>query len=425
MEYRNMDRETLLQAQKTCLETYKKYQDMKLSLDLSRGKPSKEQLDLSMGILDVLNSQADLKAENGTDCRNYGVLDGIPEAKKLLGDMMGTDPENVMVLGNSSLTIMFLLFTHAMLNGLSGEAPMASQPKRKFLCPAPGYDRHFGMTESFGFELVTIPMKEDGPDMDMVEELVKNDETVKGIWCVPKYQNPMGIVFSDEVVRRFGNLQPKAKDFRIYWDNAYCVHGLYEEDPELPDILKVCEEAGNPDMVYEFGSTSKVAFPGDGVAAVAASAANLKDFQNYLKNGMIGPDKVNQLRTVRYFKNISSLKSHMAKQAAIMRPKFEKVEEILETELGALGIAGWICPRGGYFISFDTMEGCAKRTIELCKEAGVKFTPAGSTYPYGKDPQDKNIRIAPSFAGMEEIEMAAKIFAESVKLASLEKLLAE
>ena len=422
MDYSVMKTEEQKKEQEKCLAEYRKYQELGLSLDLSRGKPSAEQLALSMGILDSLKSTSVLHTQNGTDCRNYGGLDGIEEAKDLMRKMLGTKQTNVMVLGNSSLTIMFLLFNHAMLDGLLGETPMCMQKKRKFLCPAPGYDRHFGLTEYFGFELVTVPMKEDGPDMDVVEKLVASDETIKGIWCVPKYQNPTGVVFSEEVVKRFAALKPKAKDFRIFWDNAYCIHDLYKEEHEIPDLLDLAEKEGNGDMVYEFCSTSKVAFPGDGIAAFATSPANMIAFKNYLKQGTIGPDKINQLRQVRYFHSIGEMKKHMKKQADIMRPKFEMVERILEEELGSAKIASWTNPRGGYFISFDTMEGCAKRTIELCRDAGVKFTPAGATFPYGKDPKDSNIRIAPSFASAEEIEMATKIFAVSVKLATLEKL---
>ncbi len=422
MNYSAMSKEEQKNEKEACLAAYREYQDLGLSLDLSRGKPSAEQLALSLGILDSLKSTSVLNTQDGTDCRNYGGLDGISEAKDLMRKMLGTKSTNIMVLGNSSLTIMFLLFNHAMLDGLLGETPMCMQKKRKFLCPAPGYDRHFGMTEYFGFELITVPMKEDGPDMDIVEELVNSDETVKGIWCVPKYQNPTGVVFSDEVIKRFANLKPKAKDFRIFWDNAYCIHDLYKESHEIPDLLELAEKAGNADMVYEFCSTSKVAFPGDGIAAFATSPANMIAFKNYLKQGTIGPDKINQLRQVRYFHSIGEMKKHMKKQAEIMCPKFEMVEHILEEELGDCRIASWTSPRGGYFISFDTMEGCAKRTVELCRDAGVKFTPAGATYPYGRDTMDSNIRIAPSFASAEEIRMATKIFAVSVKLATLEKL---
>lgn len=392
---------------------------MSLHLDLSRGKPSKEQLDLSVDMLDVLTSRSVLDSEDGTDCRNYGGADGIIEAKKLMADLIDVSPAQVMVFDNSSLNLMFQVLAHAMIDGLSGCDPMLLQKKRKFLCPAPGYDRHFAITERFGFELITIPMKDDGPDMDVVKKYVENDETVKGIWCVPKYQNPTGIVFSDEVVQAFAGLNPKAADFRIYWDNAYCVHFLYpEEHCEIPDILKLCEEAGHPDMVYEFCSTSKITFPGDGISAVASSAANLADLRNYFKYETIGPDKINQLRHVRYFRNAQGVRAHMAKHADILRPKFEMVLKVLEEELGGTGLAKWTSPKGGYFISLDTLPGCAKETVRLCKEAGVTFTNAGATFPYGHDPKDQNIRLAPSFATLEEIEQATKVLTECIKEAS-------
>lgn len=389
---------------------------MSLHLDLSRGKPSKEQLDLSVDMLDVLTSRSVLDSEDGTDCRNYGGADGIVEAKKLMADLIGVSPAQVMVFDNSSLNLMFQVLAHAMIDGLSGCKPMLLQKKRKFLCPAPGYDRHFAITERFGFELITIPMKEDGPDMDMVRRYVEKDEEVKGIWCVPKYQNPTGIVFSDEVVEAFAELNPKAKDFRIFWDNAYCVHGLYPEDNcEIPDILSLCEKAGHADMVYEFCSTSKITFPGDGISALASSTSNLADLKNYFKYETIGPDKINQLRHVRYFRNVQGVHAQMKKHADILRPKFEMVEKILEEELGGTGLAEWTLPRGGYFISLNTLPGCAKETVRLCKEAGVIFTNAGATFPYGHDPEDRNIRLAPSFATLEEIEQATRILAQCIR----------
>lgn len=392
---------------------------MSLHLDLSRGKPSKEQLDLSVKMLDVLNSNSVLDSEDGTDCRNYGGADGIVEAKKLMADLIDVSPAQVMVFDNSSLNLMFQVLAHAMIDGLSGCEPMLLQKKRKFLCPAPGYDRHFAITERFGFELITIPMREDGPDMDMVREYVENDDTVKGIWCVPKYQNPTGVVFSDEVVHAFARLNPKAADFRIFWDNAYCVHCLYPgEDVKIPDILSLCEEAGHPDMVYEFCSTSKISFAGDGISAVASSQSNLADLRNYLKYETIGPDKINQLRHVRYFRNVQGIHAQMKKHADILRPKFEMVEKVLEEELGGLGIAEWNNPKGGYFISLNTRPGCAKEVVRLCQEAGVKFTAAGATFPYGHDPEDRNLRLAPSFATLEEIEQATRILASCIKEAS-------
>ena len=306
-----------------------------LKLDLSRGKPSKEQLDLSMPMLNVINSRSVMDSENGVDCRNYGGLDGIPEAKRLLADMLSTRSENVLVSDNSSLSLMFSLVSHGMLEGIMGETPWYEVKNRKFLCPVPGYDRHFAITEHFGFELISVPMNEEGPDMDVVERLVSSDDSIKGIWCVPMYSNPTGIVFSDETVKRFAHLKPKAKDFRIFWDNAYCVHSLYPDDNvKFPDILEECAKAGNADMVYEFCSTSKISFPGDGISALATSVANLIDVKNFMKFSTIGPDKLNQLRHARYFKNLAGIKAHMAKHADIMRPKFEKVLEILARELG-------------------------------------------------------------------------------------------
>ena len=330
-----------------------------------------------------------------------------------------------MVGGNSSLTMMFDILSHAMLDGLLGAEPWVQVKDRKFLCPVPGYDRHFAMTEHFGFQLIPIPMHNDGPDMDMIEDLVQRDASIKGIWCVPKYQNPTGIVFSPMVVERFAHLQPAAPDFRIFWDNAYCVHDLYPNAPAaLPDILSACANAGHPDMVYEFCSTSKVSFPGAGISGVAASSANLIDLRKVWKFATIGPDKLNQLRQARFFRNESGIEAHMARHARLLRPKFEQVISIFREELDGSGIASWTEPRGGYFLSFDTMPGCAARTVELCRRAGVKFTPAGSTWPYGRDPQDSNVRIAPSFASAEEIEPAARLFTICVRLATLEKLAA-
>ena len=330
-----------------------------------------------------------------------------------------------MVGGNSSLTMMFDILSHAMLGRPAGAEPWCRSTDRKFLCPVPGYDRHFAMTEHFGFQLIPIPMHNDGPDMDMIEDLVQRDASIKGIWCVPKYQNPTGIVFSPMVVERFAHLQPAAPDFRIFWDNAYCVHDLYPNAPAvLPDILSACANAGHPDMVYEFCSTSKVSFPGAGISGVAASSANLIDLRKVWKFATIGPDKLNQLRQARFFRNESGIEAHMARHARLLRPKFEQVISIFREELDGSGIASWTEPRGGYFLSFDTMPGCAARTVELCRRAGVKFTPAGSTWPYGRDPQDSNIRIAPSFASAEEIEPAARLFTICVRLATLEKLTA-
>lgn len=426
MNYRELSRKELVREYTKQWNRYLKYEEQDLSLDLSRGKPGKEQLALSMKMMDTLTSRSVLDSENGMDCRNYGGLDGIPEAKSLLGEMLGVHPENVLVCGNSSLTVMFDILSHAMLDGLLGSKPWSRVENRKFLCPVPGYDRHFAMTEHFGFTLIPVAMKEDGPDMDQVRRLVETDPTVKGIWCVPKYQNPTGVVFSKQVIQEFADLRPAAEDFRIFWDNAYCVHGLYpDDDAPLPDLLHACTLAGHPDMVYEFCSTSKMAFPGAGISAVAASPANLIDLRKVWAFATIGPDKLNQLRQVRYFKSMAGVKAHMARHASLMRPKFEKVIRVLEEELAGSGVAQWTTPRGGYFLSFDTMPGCAARVVELCARAGVKFTPAGSTWPYGHDPQDTNIRIAPSYAPISEVETATRLLAVCTKLAALEKLAAQ
>lgn len=422
--YQEMSKEELTQELTALKAEYEKIKGMGLALDMSRGKPGADQLDLSMGMLDVLDSKTALKSENGTDLRNYGVLDGIPEAKKLMADVIGTKPENVIVYGNSSLNIMYDQVARAEMFGICGNTPWCKLDKVKFLCPVPGYDRHFAITETFGIEMINIPMTENGPDMDLVEKYVNNDETVKGIWCVPKYSNPQGVVYSDETVRRFAALKPAAADFRIFWDNAYVVHHLYKEDQaQILDILEECKKAGNPDMVFEFCSTSKVSFPGSGIAAVAASKANLEDFRSYMQIQTIGHDKLNQLRHVKFFKNIDGLHEHMRKHAAILRPKFEMVLNTLDRELGGLGIGEWTKPHGGYFISFDSMEGCAKAIVAKAKEAGVVLTGAGATYPYGKDPKDSNIRIAPSFPTPEDLGKAAEVFVLCVKLTSVEKLL--
>ena len=397
-----------------------------LKLDMSRGKPSPAQLDVSNEMLDIVNSETGCVSDSGTDCRNYGIMEGIPEARQLMGDFLRVPKENVFVCGNASLNIMYDCVSSAMLFGIMGSTPWCHLDKVKFLCPVPGYDRHFAITEHFGIEMINIPMTSEGPDMDLVEELVNNDPAVKGIWCVPKYSNPQGITYSDETVFRFANLKPAAEDFRIFWDNAYCVHHLYEDKQDyLLEILMECKKAGNPDMVYKFSSTSKISFPGSGIAAMAASDANLKDIRNMMKVQTIGHDKVNQLRHVRFFKDIHGIVEHMKKHADILRPKFETVLEVLDKELGGLEIGSWIAPRGGYFISFDALDGCAKAIVVKAKEAGVVLTGAGATFPYGKDPHDSNIRIAPSYPTPEELEMAADIFVLSVKLVSIDKILEE
>ena len=382
--YQELSKEELLSL-KNQLE--KEFEDVKgkgLKLDMSRGKPGISQLALSMPMLDVISSASDMRTVLGNDTRNYGDLDGIGECRRLMADMMSVKKDNVVVCGNSSLNIMYDTVSRSMIKGVNGATPWSKLDKVKFLCPVPGYDRHFRITEYFGIEMVNVPLKDDGPDMDMVEEYVNNDPAVKGIWCVPKYSNPTGISYSDEVVRRFANLKPAAEDFRIFWDNAYCIHHLYEDrQDEILNILEECEKAGNPDMVYIFASTSKVTFPGSGVSAIASSLKNIDFIESQMTVQTIGHDKINQLRHARYFKGIEGMKEHMKKHAELMRPKFEAVENGLEKALAGLGIGTWTKPNGGYFISFDAMEGCAKAIVAKCKEAGVVLTGAGATYPCG------------------------------------------
>jgi aspartate/methionine/tyrosine aminotransferase len=424
--YSEMSKEEMKQELASLKEQYKKYQEMDLSLDMSRGKPCREQLDLSMGMMDALNSEADLICEDGTDCRNYGVLTGIHEAKVLLADMMENNPDNIIIYGNSSLNVMYDTVSRAMTHGILGNTPWCKLDKVKFLCPVPGYDRHFAITEFFGIEMIPVPMSPDGPDMDMVEKLVAEDDAIKGIWCCPKYSNPQGYSYSDETVRRFARLKPAAKDFRIFWDNAYGIHHLYDDDQDyLIEILAECKRAGNPDLVYKFASTSKISFPGSGIAALATSPNNLEDIMNQMKNQTIGHDKVNQLRHVRFFKDIHGMVEHMRKHADIIRPKFEAVLEIFDENLKGLGVGEWTTPKGGYFISFDSLPGCAKAIVKKAKKAGVTMTGAGATWPYGKDPQDSNIRVAPTYPSLEDLKTAAKLFTLCVRIVSLEKLISE
>ncbi|MEE0753325.1 aminotransferase class I/II-fold pyridoxal phosphate-dependent enzyme [Frisingicoccus sp.] len=422
--YSEMGKDELL-ALKTDLEkAYDEFKAQGLKLDMSRGKPSSEQMDLAMGMMDVFHSSADLTSANGTDCRNYGSLEGLQEAKELLADMMECRADDVIVYGNSSLNVMYDTVARSMTHGVMGSTPWCKLDKVKFLCPVPGYDRHFAITEFFGIEMINVPMTPEGPDMDIVEKLVSEDDSIKGIWCVPKYSNPQGISYSDETVRRFARLKPAAKDFRLFWDNAYCIHHLYEEDQDnILEILEECEKAGNPNLAYKFVSTSKVTFPGSGVAALAASRENLEFIKKQMTIQTIGHDKLNQLRHVRFFKDICGMRAHMMKHAAILRPKFELVVDMLEKELGGLGIGEWIRPKGGYFVSFDSMEGCAKAIVAKAKEGGVVMTGAGATFPYGKDPKDSNIRIAPSYPTLEELEKAMELFVLCVKLVSVDKLL--
>lgn len=422
--YTELTKEELTELRERLTEEYKKIQDRNLTLNMARGKPCAEQLDLSMEMMDVLSSGSDLRCEDGNDCRNYGVLTGIPEALRLMADMMEVPKNRLIIYGNSSLNIMYDQISRSFTHGVMGNTPWCRLDTVKFLCVVPGYDRHFRITQYFGIENVPVPMLETGPDMDLVEKLVAEDKSIKGIWCVPKYSNPTGNSYSDETVRRFARLKPAAKDFRIYWDNAYTVHHLYDDDQDtVIEILEECRKAGNPDLVYKFASTSKITFPGSGIAALAASLNNLEDIRRQLGVQTIGHDKVNQLRHVRFFKDIDGLRAHMRKHADILRPKFEAVEEILEEELGGLGIADWTKPKGGYFISFNTMEGCAKEVVLKCAKAGVSMTPAGATWPGGNDPHDSNIRIAPSFPPIEDLKTATMLLALCTKLTAVEKLL--
>ena len=424
--YKDMKKEELEKEIEELKAEYKRFQDLDLSLDMSRGKPCREQLDLSMGMMDALNSKADLSCEDGTDCRNYGVLTGIDEAKVLIGDMMENNPDNIIIYGNSSLNVMYDTIARAMTHGILGNTPWCKLQNIKFLCPVPGYDRHFAITEYFGIDMIPVPMTPDGPDMDTVEKLVSEDDSIKGIWCVPKYSNPQGYSYSDETVRRFARLKPAAKDFRIFWDNAYGIHHLYDDDQDyLIEILAECKRAGNPDLVYKFASTSKITFPGSGIAALATSPNNLEDIMKQMKNQTIGHDKVNQLRHVRFFKDIHGMTEHMRKHADIIRPKFEVVLDTLERNLGGLGVGEWTKPKGGYFIGFDALPGCAKDIVQAAKKAGVVMTGAGATWPYGNDPQDSNIRIAPTYPTLDDLRIAAELFTLCVRLVSAEKIYKE
>ena len=425
-KYSEMTREELLLEKETVLKRYSEKKSLGLKLDISRGKPCPEQLALSLPMLDLVNSETEnFKCENGFDIRNYGVVEGIPECRRLFGEILDAPAENVIVTGNSSLNLFYDLIAHAMCHGIpGGNSPWCECKERKLLCPAPGYDRHFAVGELFGFELITVPMNSDGPDMDLVEELIK-DENVKGIVCVPKYSNPQGISYSPEVVERFAKLSPAAPDFRIFWDNAYVVHHLDfdGEKDEIPSLLRLAKENGNEDMVYMLGSTSKVTFPTAGLAAVASSDRNTADIKRTHSFQNIGPDKINQMRHVLFFKNLEGVLNHMKKQAEIIRPKFETVLSVLKAELSGTGIAKWNSPKGGYFVSAELLEGTAKRTVALCKEAGLVLTGAGAVYPYGKDPADSILRIAPTFAPVSELPDAMEIFCLSAKLAAIEKLL--
>lgn len=425
-KYKEMSKDELLTLKAALQEKYEEEQSKGLSLNMARGKPGFSQLALSMKMLDEINSSSDMRTLLGNDTRNYGDLDGIGECRQLMADMMETKKENIVVYGNSSLNIMYDTVSRSMTHGVNGSTPWCKLDKVKFLCPVPGYDRHFKITEFFGIEMINIPLLDDGPDMDLVEQYVNTDPAVKGIWCVPKYANPTGISYSDNVVKRFAALKPAAEDFRIFWDNAYCIHHLYmDKKVHILNIIDECEKAGNPDMVYMFGSTSKITFPGSGVSAIATSPKNVEFIKKQLTVQTIGHDKINQLRHTRFFKNIDGMKAHMDKHAEILRPKFEAVINEFDRELAGLEIGTWTRPVGGYFISFDALDGCAKAIVAKCKEAGVVLTGAGATFPYGKDPKDSNIRIAPSFPEPEELEAAARIFVLCVKLVSIDKYLSE
>ncbi|MBQ8927341.1 MAG: aminotransferase class I/II-fold pyridoxal phosphate-dependent enzyme [Oscillospiraceae bacterium] len=422
MELRSYSKAELTAFYDECKAAYADYQAQGLKLDMSRGKPSPAQLDLSAGLLDCLKNE-DLKGEAG-DYRNYGLLDGIPEAKRLFAQMVAVEPDEVFLFGNASLQAMYMCIAKAFSHGLMGHTPWGQLEKVKFLCPVPGYDRHFRITEYFGVEMINIPTDENGPDMDLVEEYVQNDPAVKGIWCVPQYSNPSGIVYSDEVVKRFAALKPAAPDFRIFWDNAYCIHHLCDDPKVILPILSEARKQGNEDMVYIFASTAKVTYAGAGVSLLAASKANLADMTQALTCFTISFDKVNQMRHVKFFDGkFENVAAHMEKQRELLEPKFAVVLDTLAREIRPLGIGEWTEPKGGYFVSFNAPAGCAKRIVALCKEAGVVLTGAGAAFPYGKDPEDRNIRIAPSYPSEEELQKAMDLFVLCVKLAAAEQLL--
>ncbi len=419
--FEGLTKENLIERKNQLLQEYDHFKSQGLKLDMSRGKPCTEQLELSVGLFDDTNR---LFSVDGTDCRNYGLLDGIKEAKALFAEIFNLSEDELFVGGNSSLNLMYDLVSKAFNHGLNGfEKPWSKLDGIKFLCPSPGYDRHFAITELFGVEMIIIPMTHEGPDMDRVEELVAQDESIKGMWCVPKYSNPSGITYSDSVVKRLASMKTKAPDFRIIWDNAYALHHLYDTPDTLLDIIAECRNAGNPHRAFMFSSTSKVTFPGAGVAIMASSKENIAHIKKQIAIQTIGQDKINMLLHARFMKNAQNVNQHMKKQAEIIRPKFDAVNDILERNLKGKGIAAWNKPNGGYFISLDVMEGCAKRTVGLAKEAGVTLTPAGATFPYGKDPKDSNIRIAPTYPPLEELRKAIEILALCVEIAALEKIL--
>lgn len=423
MAYANLSKAELQKVFDELSAEYKGYQAKNLALNMARGKPSAKQLELALGVLEALKARSEFANSNGDDCRNYGLWDGLPEMKRIFADMVGVPASQVILGNNSSLMMMFEVISRGFSHGYNGCTPWCKLDKKKFLCPVPGYDRHFAVTEYYGFELINIPMYATGPDMDLIEKLVKDDDSIKGIWCVPKYSNPTGVTYSDETVRRFAALKPAAKDFKIMWDNAYCVHDLADTPDTLLNIYDLCVENGTEDQIFIFASTSKISFPGAGVAGLATSDNNIRDFKEHTLTSTIGPDKLNQLRHVLFLHDINGVRALMKGHRAILEPKFRLCELMLEENVGDLGVAEWNKPNGGYFISVDVLDGCAKRVVQLCKEAGVILTDAGATFPYGKDPHDSNIRLAPSFPPLEELEQAMEVFCCSIKLAAAEKLL--
>ena len=424
MNYLSMNLQELQKQEELLLKEYEKQKEKGLKIDMTRGKPCSEQLDLSEGMLTAISTNADCLTDYGFDCRNYGLVDGLDYAKKIFSDIIGVPWNQIIVGGNSSLNLMYDAVARYMLYGVNGEKPWVKQEKIKFLCPVPGYDRHFAICESLGIEMVNVPLLADGPDMDMVEKLIK-DETVKGMWCVPKYSNPTGITYSPSIIKRIAAMKPAAKDFRLFWDNAYAVHDIYEDGDVLLDILPECEACGNGNMPLIFTSTSKITYPGSGVSAIGGSKENIDYIKSIMQKQTIGHDKMNMWRHVKYFKSADGIKEYMKKHAAILRPKFEICQKVLEENLADTGVAMWTKPKGGYFISLNVYAGCAMKTVELAKEAGVVVTEAGATFPYHKDPGDTNIRIAPSFPKTDELEKGMEVLCACAKLAAVQKLIEE
>ena len=424
MNYTSMSKEELLAQKELLLKEYDEFAKQNLNINMTRGKPCKEQLDITEKMLSVMSKNEDCFTDKGFDCRNYGLVDGLDDAKRMFSPIINVPWDQIIVGGNSSLNLMYDAMARCMLYGVAGgEGAWVKQEEVKFLCPVPGYDRHFAICESLGIKMVNVPLLEDGPDMDVVEELVK-DKSVKGIWCVPKYSNPTGTTYSDKTVKRLAALKPASKDFRIFWDNAYAVHDLYEDKKDnLLDILDECTKAGNENLVYIFASTSKISYPGSGVSCLGASRENIDHIKTIMQMQTIGHDKMNMLRHVKFFKNAEGICEFMKKHADILRPKFEVCDKVLEEKLTGLGIAKWTKPLGGYFISLDVLEGCAKRTVELAAKAGVVLTDAGATFPYHNDPCDSNMRIAPSFPPISELEPGMHVLCCCVKLSAVEKLL--